>query len=75
MNCLDGGNGLTTGLELSLFSSGDEMEGSGEGGEVLDSGVCLGHEVFPVGNCDLGISQSEEDVSELDLFWILAFNR
>ena len=78
MNCLDGGNGLATGLELShvvlghSFDSGDEVEGSGEGREILDSGGSTGHEVFPVGHCDLGISQSQEDVSELYLLWILA---
>ena len=38
MNCLDGGNGLATGLELShvvldhSFNSGDEVEGSGRRG-------------------------------------------
>ena len=39
---------------------------------VLDSGWSAGHEVVPVSHCDLGISESEENVSELDLFWILA---
>ena len=40
--------------------------------DVLDSGESVGHEVVPVGHCHLGISQSEEDVSELDLFRIVA---
>ena len=48
------------------------MKGRGEGREVLDSGGSAGHEVVPARDCDLSISQSEQDVSELYLLWMLA---
>ena len=78
MYSLDGGDGLTTGLELShivlnhSFNSRDEVEGSGEWGDILDFGGSAGHEVVPVDQCDLSIPQLEEDVLELDLFWVTA---
>ena len=78
MDSLDGGDGLSTGLELShvvfdhSFNSWDEVEGSGEGREVLDSGGSAGHKMVPVGEGDLGISQSQQDVSELHLVRVLA---
>ena len=77
MDNLDGGDGPTTGLELShavldhSFNSRDEMEGSSEWSDVLNSGGSANHEMIPVGHCDLGISQSEQDVSELNLLWVL----
>ena len=43
-----------------------------EKGEIVDSGGSAGHEMVPVRHCDLGISQSEEDVLELYLLRILA---
>ena len=70
--------GWPLGLELSHvvldhnFDSGDDVDGSGERREILDSCGSAGHEVVPVGHCDLGISQSQEDVSELNLLRILA---
>lgn len=78
MDSLDSGDGLVTGLELShvefshSFNSWDEVEGSGEGRDVLNSGGSASHETVPVTDCDLGISQPEQDVSELNLLWILA---
>ena len=77
VDSLDGGNGLTTGLELShvvldhRFNGWDEVEGRGEGREVLDSGGSVGHEMVPVGEGDLGISQPQQDVSELHLLRVL----
>ena len=74
----DGSDGLTTGLGAGhvvlnhSFNSRDEVEGRGEGREVLDSCVSVGHEVVPVRVCDLGIYQSQQDVSEQYLLWILA---
>ena len=44
---------------------------SGEWRDILDFVGSVGHEVVPVGHCDLGIPQSE-DVSELELLWVLA---
>ena len=78
MDSLDGGDGLATGLELSIIvlnhssNSGDEVEGSGEWGDILSFGGSAGHEVVPVSHCDLGIPESSEDVSELDLLRIIA---
>ena len=31
----------------------------------------VGHQVVPVSHCDLGISQPEQDASELYLLWVL----
>ena len=73
MYSLDGGNRLATGLELShvvlnhSFNSGDKVEGCGEWGDILDFGGSAGHEVVPISRCDLGISESEEDVLETSL--------
>ena len=75
MDSLDGGDGLATGLELShvvLDHSWDEVEGRGEGREVLDSGGSAAHEMVPVGEGGLGISQPQQDVSELNLLRVLA---
>ena len=75
MDSRDGGDGLTTGLELShvvLDHSWEEVEGSGEGREVVDSGGSAAHEIVPVGEGDLGISQPQQDVSELHLLRVLA---
>ena len=40
--------------------------------EVLDSGRSAGHEMVPVGEGDLGISQPQQDISELHLLRVLA---
>lgn len=39
---------------------------------VWDLGWNVGREVVPVCDGDLYISQSEEDITELDLLWVLA---
>ena len=76
MDSLDGGNGLTTGLELNhvvfdhSFNSWDKVESSGKESDILNSDGSEGHEVVPFSHCDLGIS--EENVLEPHLFWILA---
>ena len=75
VDSLDGGDGLTTGLELShvvldhSFNSWDEVEGSGK---VVDSGRSAAHEIVAVGEGDLGISQPQQDVSELHLLRVLS---
>ena len=77
VHSLDDGSGLATGLKLSRvvlnhsFNSRDEVESSGKGRNVKDSGGSADHKMVPVGHYGLGISQSE-DISELHLFWILA---
>ena len=62
VDSLDGSDGLATGLELShvvlshSFNSWDEMEGSSEWRDILNSGGSARHEMVPVIHCDLGIS-------------------
>lgn len=62
LHSLDGGKGLTTGLELShvvLDYSFDSWDGA------RCPGLSAGHEMVPVNNCDLGILKPEEDILEL----------
>ena len=73
MDSLEGGDRLATGLELShlvldhRFNSQDKMDGSGEWRDILDSeGV-----VITVNHCDFGVSQPEQNVTELNLLWVL----
>ena len=78
MYIFDSGNRLATGLKLGhivlnySFNSRDEVKSIGKRREILDFGGSTGHEMFPVCNCDLGISKSKEDVSKLHLLWVLA---
>ena len=61
---LDGGDRLPTGSELGDgFDGGVEMEGVGEGGQVLNVRGCLHHEVVP---------EPQQDVAKLGVLSGLA---
>ena len=48
-----------------------EVEGSGKGSEVVNSGWCLGHKEVPVIHSDSSVSQPEKNLTKLYLLRIL----